>query len=702
MWGRRVLNPKAVVKANVPTLTSVKQETGTKLTATLAAPVEKVDLADVAIVCDDSHSVIAVKSVTVDTADATKLSIETYVSMTDGKSYTLTYTAQDEAKTQSTATFTATDGKIASFALTTATIPANRATTIKYRALDANGVVIYEKPINDKGDGIDIEVATDKGYQEDAKLTLYEVGDTATVTVSYHTYKYDADGNETGLVKNVFTVTAVNNSATVSDVKYTIVDSGTVPAWENVTVNTRIAMEDSKVALFQIKDSNGDDITAECGYTVESSNDNIVLASGEVSGEVSLVPVKEGSAFLVLKDKDKTMKTLAITVVKARSLSTFTLNKTSVAIAESAGVNELGSVAVGFSAKDQYGDAIKITSLDIESKTVPATGNKSDVDIDYVYTDTKPSKGDIQIATNEAKPGTYTYSITANDAKGAKRTQTFTVNVKDTSKGTKAYGLQFTNGAKVVSGVAATTSLNTTVDKNSAEKDSVISVNIVQKNNGVISGVPTALTLKSILVKGSNGKTYADIDATKAANDKIVSSSAIVSGTCLSFATQINNKPTDGNLLDITAVSYDGDTFTKVLPAGSYTVTVKATEIVSGKETTRTITDTFKVEDKQPTLIPYVLKTNSTASSTINDVLADKDFVKYVYGGVTQQTKDDNAVTVSTVYAKQNGKTIAVSKATVRVALGNNKYVNIVVPISRVFTAASDWGGVIEDPTKAP
>ena len=170
---------KVVVKEEAPKVATIKevaQNTATKLTATLATAIEKVDLADLNIVRDDSNSVIAVKSATIDSADATKLVIETYAEMTDGKSYTVTYTAQDEAKTQSSAKFTATDGTIADFALSTTSITANKATTIKYSALDAKNVVIYEKEITDKPSGIDIDVTCDNGYQDGSKLVLINAG----------------------------------------------------------------------------------------------------------------------------------------------------------------------------------------------------------------------------------------------------------------------------------------------------------------------------------------------------------------------------------------------------------------------------------------------------------------------------------------------------------------------------------------------
>lgn len=674
---------KAVVKANVPTLTSVKQEAGTKLTATLAAPVEKVDLADIALVHDESHAVIAVKSVTIDTADATKLNIETYVDMTDGKSYTLTYTAQDEAKTQSTATFTATDGKIASFALSTATIPANKATTIKYSALDANGIVIYEKAVNDKAEGIDIDVASDNGYlDDDGKLTLLEVGNTAKVTVSYHTYNYDAQGNETGLIKNEFTVTAVDSSVAVSEVKYTLVDDETtVPAWENVTVNTRLAMGDNKWARFQIKDSNGDDITNDCEYTVESSNDNIVIASGEAKGAVSLVPVKEGSAYLVLKDNNKTVTTLAITVVRERTLATFTLDKTSVAIATDAADGTAGTVSIGFSAKDQYGDDITVDIANPE----PRSNATAATNVHPVLSTNSGSKGAINIHTTGAAAGTYTYNVVASKGE-VSRTRTFTVNVRTVS-GTPTYLLQFVKGENAVSGAAATQTLNTTVTKDS-DAASVISVNLVKRSNNVISGSANGVTLKSIIVRGSNGTRYADTTVTNT-----VSSAAVTKAAIENFKDTTTDSA--GHVVNITAVSLAGDTFTKNLPAGSYTVTLKFND---GSKDDKTVTGTFKVEDKQPALTASVLKTNAGSENNIYTVLGDKNFVKYVYGGVTQGT-DSTPVEITKVYGNRNGRSCVVNRATVKVKVADNVFVNINVSINRVFTTTSgEWVGDIEKP----
>ena len=50
--------------------------------------------------------------------------------MKDGKEYTVTYTASDEAKTASKVNFVATDAKIAKLAISAATISANDSTEV--------------------------------------------------------------------------------------------------------------------------------------------------------------------------------------------------------------------------------------------------------------------------------------------------------------------------------------------------------------------------------------------------------------------------------------------------------------------------------------------------------------------------------------------------------------------------------------------
>lgn len=691
MRERRLLTTKAVVKEDAPkiaTLVSVKQDAGTKLTATLAAPIEKVDLSDLQITRDDDHAVIAVKSVTLDDTDKTKLSIETYVSMTDGKSYTVTYTAKDDAKTTSTATFTATDGKIASFALTKNTVVVNKATALKYKALDANGVEIYEKAINDKGTNVEIDVTTTNGYVDADKLTLYDIGATATVAVSYHTYKYDANGNEEGKIANTFTVTAVANDATVSKFNYTIVKGDVTPAWENLTAVTRVAMKDlDRYAKFQIKDSSDADITATCGYTVESSDSNIVIATGDVENGALLTPVKEGSAYLILKDKDgKTVTTLPITVVAARFLATFTLDKSSVTIATTAALADPGSESVGYSAKDQYGDAIVISTPlpTIQSQS----SDPANLSLAATNDDTNAAGKMTVAATAAVEAKTYGYKVSAT-AGDITKTCSFTVIVKAPTTGTNSPVVRFMNGSGKYDGASALASLNTTVT-NKTSAASTISVALASKSpNGVIVGahnLSSAVTVAGIRVVGSNGKVYA---ATGSGVTKPVTSAAITNPE-----TAVGGSDANGVVIDIKVVEKNDTTYTKNLPAGTYTVTLTMND-------KKTVSGTFKVEDKQPTLTASVLKTDAGNQSDLKTALAEPTMVKYVYDGAVQVNADGTSkVTVSHVYGTAKDKTAVVKEATIVVPVGGNNKVEITVPINRVFTNAYGWDANSIEPSK--
>ncbi|MCI7129921.1 MAG: hypothetical protein MSA09_05080 [Lachnospiraceae bacterium] len=681
---------KVVVKEEAPKVATIKevaQNTATKLTATLATAIEKVDLADLNIVRDDSNSVIAVKSATIDSTDATKLVIETYADMTDGKSYTVTYTAQDEAKTQSSAKFTATDGTIADFALSTASITANKATTIKYSALDAKGVVIYEKEINNTSNGVEIAVTCDNGYQDGSKLVLMSAGNTAKVVITYHTYKYDTEGNETGVIKKEFTVTAVDANATVSNFVYTIVDNqNDIPAWENLTANTKLAMNDgTKYVKFQIKDSNNENVTTSCGYTVESSNSNILLASGDAN-VATIVPVAEGTAYLILKDGSKTITTLPITVVAKRVIANFALDKTSVSIATDAAADAPGATFIGYSMKDQYGATLSgATVTDIKCVSKPSNATEPTV---------INGSGKILIyAPITATKGSYTYTVTATDAEKKTQTKSFSVNV--VSPGASAstdYVLQFVGAAGSADGTNAISSMDATVNKVTTASKS-IAVNIAKRQSGVIVGGLnlSTVTVSSIKVVGSNGTTY--VSANSARTGTVTTAAIDDSAVDTAFA----NTDPDGtvfsiNVVDITNKGTTGTT--KNLPAGSYTVTVELNEKLANSTNTvkRTVVNNFKITDSQPVLTATVLAT-TTGYNDLTDVVKDKDLMKYVYGGVTLDTTKVKFVKADSV---KNGKTCVVKTVTIAIPVpGTNDadYVQMTVPVNRVFTTtnASDW-----------
>lgn len=558
--------------------------------------------------------------------------------------------------------------------------------------MDAKGVVLYEKAINDKGDNITIDVTVENGYQDNDKLILFAQGDTAKVKVTYHTYVYNTDGSEKDLVTKDFTVTAVDRNSAISDAKFTIVKDATVlPAWDatDFKVNSRLAMNDTdRVARFQLKNSSGSDITDDYGdYTVESSDPNVLLASGDVRTGAVLVPVKAGTAYLILRDNNNATlpQTFLVTVVKERELATLTLDKSAVSIADKTDINTVGKVSIAFSAKDQYGDDIAVTVADPTCKIDPAG-----LTADSGEADTKATaKGTITISTNNTKPGNYVFSVNAV-AGEITRTKTFTVNVKVPDGKNEAYELLFVKGTNPAAGEKALSSsqgLNTTISATTATENSKISIALVKRDDGVISKAVAndEIAVKSITIKGSNGKVYG-VAAVSGSSIKPVSSAAVTASAIQGFA-GVDSLP------EITAVSYEDNTFTKNLAKGIYTVSLVYTK----DDKDKTITGNFRITDDQPVLNANVLKTTSDEGD-INAVLANTDYVKYVYGGITQGT-DDYPIEVPVYFGKisDNLKTVVVNKALVKVKLDATHYVNIETPINRVFTTTGGWTGTKGD-----
>ena len=159
-------------------LKSAIQKKYNTIEAVIAGKTSDIKPQDVVIANKETKAVAAVKTVSVDDKDATKVTFETYAGLTDGKDYSVTIDGVSKD-------FTATDGTIADVNVSTLSITAGTSgTAVKAQLLDKNNIVVEEYAINDTLPGkVDYTITTDKGYTAADKLVLPEVGDTATAKI---------------------------------------------------------------------------------------------------------------------------------------------------------------------------------------------------------------------------------------------------------------------------------------------------------------------------------------------------------------------------------------------------------------------------------------------------------------------------------------------------------------------------------------
>ena len=176
--------------------------------------------------------------------------------------------------------------------------------------------------------------------------------------ITYKTNKYTADGKADGNIgPNKLTITATDQ-ATVSSFKVRIGENN--KKFSSLKDNDKIAVDETKAvwAYFEIKDTDGKEISNYGEYTVESSDKTTLMILGNTmqkNNRVQLVPAKEGTAYIFIKKDDKIVASVPVTVVATRKVVTMSADKTSVIVSNAAGAN---AETVAFTTKDQYGNEL--------------------------------------------------------------------------------------------------------------------------------------------------------------------------------------------------------------------------------------------------------------------------------------------------------------------------------------------------------
>ena len=549
-------------------LKSVAQTKANTLETVVLGKTSDIKPADIKITNTANNNAIAVKSVSVDKTDATKVTVETFADMKDAAKYNVELDGTVQ-------TFTATDGVVSDVNVTPVTIAANtKGTEIKGQTVDKNNVIIDEfKASEASGKNAELNLSTTQGYVDGDKLVLPTVGNKGTAEVKYHTYKFDTNGNEVGAYTKKVDITAVAENA-ITTTGFNMTFASKVPNWDKDTASNQLAINSGKSAYFKFVGSDGKEISNYSDYSVVSSDDSILLLPKTTlvnsTTSVPVTGIKEGAAYINVLDKDgKVVKSLAVSVTASGKLTNVTLGNTAITISKTASVDNKVSVK----AVDQYNNDITTAS------TINLSGATSDAD--KAIRTTRDGNDVKVVATSDAEAG---------------KTYTVKVEVK--------------NG-------------DVTINR-------YFTVKVVKTNDDVTKASDLRLEVSGVKDGKVDMAVADDADAEKAAKNVTVRVAAYDAGAKIGYVDnatyEINNDKqsvvtTSTTGASISVVSCGAATVSKNLDAGkTYTVTVKTAK--------KTFTTTFSVVDTQASASVNITKKTTTKTNAA-DILAETCEVTY-------------------------------------------------------------------------
>ena len=643
-------------------LGTVSQTKLTELTATVAGNTKNLKATDFAIKSEATKVVYPVSKVSVDSKDASKVTLTLFSELKDAATYDVTLDGI-------TKTFVASDGKVASIALDKATIPYATETEVKLVSKDANGVVVKELKYGETDSNYDFTINTNgNGYTNGSKLYLNKVGDTATAEITYKTGKYDQNGKPEGNIgPNKVTITATAQSE-VNNFAVRIDD--TAKKFDKAKDTNKIAVNETKVAMFKIQNADNQEISDYSKYTFESSDKSVLmLASNKVgtNNSIAITALKNGTAYILVKKDDKVVGSVAIDIVAERA--TLDVDKSAVTLSKDL-TNDTKKVNVTL--KDQYGDKwagdynLNVECLSTDAKDVTVNTVNANASSKYFAFTAKTGKDVTFNAT--AEKGNYVYKISYKKDNKEVAARTVSVSVKKAADNAvvSAYRLDIDNK-----------NVDMKVDNDNKEK--TINIQMIGVADGVDKKVEddATFTVKKadgtkIFVGSKNAETTTHA-AISAKTGTLVVKPVVISGSALAV---------------------------KQLDAGEYTVIAekKITES-NGTEKTVTISTTFTITDTQAKAEVEV-KNNTVAAGNVGDMLEKALIVSFdgkTYTSISDITDKDGSLTIGEVKVKKNtdgkevsgtstsvsaGQYFTVTKLTVKVnvATGIDTYVTVTVP----------------------
>ena len=644
-------------------LSTVAQNKLTELTATVTGDTKNLKATDFTVKSEATNVVYPVSKVTVDSKDASKVTLTLFSELKDAATYDVTLDGI-------TKTFVASDGKVASIALDKATIPYATETEIKLVSKDANGVVVKELKYGDPDASYDFTINTNgNGYTNGSKLYLNKVGDTATAEITYKTGKYDQNGKPEGNIgPNKVTITASAQSE-INNFAVRIDDSA--KKFDKAKNTNKIAVNETKFAIFKIQNADNQEISDYSKYTFESSDKSVLmLADNKVrtNNSIGITALKNGTAYILVKKDDKVVGSVAIDIVAERAVATLDVDKTNVTLSKDLS-NDTKKVNVTL--KDQYGDKwggdynLNVECLSTDAKDLTVNTVNANASNKYFTFTAKTGKDVTFNAT--AEKGNYIYKISYKKDNKEVAARTVSVSVKKAADNAvvSAYRLDIDNK-------------NVDMKVDNDNKDKTINIQMIGVADGVDKKVvdDATFTVKKadgtkIFVGNKTAETTTHA-AISASTGTLVVKPVVISGSALAV---------------------------KQLDAGEYTVIAEKNITENGTTKTVTISTTFTITDTQAKAEVEV-KNNTVAAGTVGDMLEKALIVTFdgkTYTSISDITDKDGSLTIGEVKVKKNtdgkevsgtstsvsaGQYFTVTKLTVKVnvATGIDTYVTVTVP----------------------
>ncbi len=355
-----------------------------------------------------------VKEVTMST-DGKTATVEMFVPFTTGATYVVAYAGMTDVQFVA-ATTKATD--VTELAILTTTAQQSKAQKVEIALYNKDKVNIANKDLLARTEiKSSNTLATVNGRNTDntQNLYMYKVGDTTTLTATFHSYTYDSTGKEIGAVTNTGVITCVEQAKAVigSMEAYTVVTGG-APNFNDV--KHTVFKNESGLQLFvkfKGKDANGDDkyttnlsTSSDYGngtWGYVSSNPNVAYVAGN-----NIYAAAEGTTVIVVKYDDVQVAACEITVTGAKKAASLTFDTNAITLSNKFADNK----TVGFTVKDQLGNDYTNYTFKLEANV--STNPAALVNSGVAYNGAPGSS--VTFTPNAVAKGTYYYTLTVTDA----------------------------------------------------------------------------------------------------------------------------------------------------------------------------------------------------------------------------------------------------------------------------------------------